>query len=216
MAARGILFDFDGTLANTTPLILATFHQTLDHFVPGNQVDDQTIINTFGLPLRDGLAGITGCKDPEEMDRMVAYYRQYNTAWHDAMIQPFPGVKEGLIALRRAGSPWPSSPASSKPAALGGSGAWGLEDCIDGIIGCQECSAHKPDPEPMEKGLELLGLAGEDCLCVGDSPYDLVSGHKAGCQTVKVGWTSFRAGILRPVHPAGSCDPVPGRPAFLC
>ena len=45
MAIRGILFDFDGTLANTTPLILATFHQTLDHFVPGNQVDDQTIIN---------------------------------------------------------------------------------------------------------------------------------------------------------------------------
>ena len=101
MAARGILFDFDGTLANTTPLILATFHQTLDHFVPANQVDDQTIINTFGLPLRDGLAGITGCTDPEEMDRMVAYYRQYNTAWHDAMIQPFPGVKEGLAALRR-------------------------------------------------------------------------------------------------------------------
>ena len=72
MAARGILFDFDGTLANTTHLILATFHQTLDHFVPANQVDDQTIINTFGLPLRDGLAGITGCTDPEEMDRMVA------------------------------------------------------------------------------------------------------------------------------------------------
>ena len=48
MAIRGILFDFDGTLANTTLLILATFHQTLDHFVPGNQVDDQTIINTSG------------------------------------------------------------------------------------------------------------------------------------------------------------------------
>ena len=188
MAARGILFDFDGTLANTTPLILATFHQTLDHFVPANQVDDQTIINTFGLPLRDGLAGITGCTDPAEMDRMVAYYRQYNTAWHDAMIQPFPGVKEGLIALRRAGVPMAIVTSKFKASCLRGLRCLGLEDCI----GCQECSAHKPDPEPMEKGLELLGLAGEDCLCVGDSPYDLVSGHKAGCQTVKVGWTSFR------------------------
>ena len=54
MAVRGILFDFDGTLANTTPLILATFHQTLDHFVPERKVEDQAIINTFGLPLREG------------------------------------------------------------------------------------------------------------------------------------------------------------------
>ncbi|WP_415964047.1 HAD-IA family hydrolase, partial [Acidaminococcus fermentans] len=84
----------------------------------------------------------------------------------------------------------------------------GLEDCIDGIIGCQECTAHKPDPEPMEKGLELLGLRGEECLCVGDSPYDLVSGKKAGCRTVKVGWTSFSQDFfdrfIRPDHTIGT------------
>lgn len=191
MAVRGILFDFDGTLANTTPLILATFHQTLDHFVPERKVEDQAIINTFGLPLREGLAGLAGCTDPAELDRMTAYYRQYNTAWHDEMIRPFPGVKEGLTALRRAGVPMAIVTSKFKASCQRGLRCLGLEDCIDGIIGCQECTAHKPDPEPMEKGLELLGLRGEECLCVGDSPYDLVSGKKAGCRTVKVGWTSF-------------------------
>lgn len=192
MAVRGILFDFDGTLADTTPLILATFHQTLDHFVPERQVEDEAIISTFGLPLREGLAGLTGCTDPAELDQMTAYYRQYNTAWHDAMIRPFPGVKEGLAALRKAGVPMAIVTSKFKASCQRGLRCLGLEDSIDGIIGCQECTAHKPDPEPMEKGLALLGLRGEECLCVGDSPYDLVSGKKAGCRTVKVGWTSFR------------------------
>ena len=52
MSTCGILFDFDGTLANTTPLILATFHKTLGHFAPGKTFTDQDIISTFGLPLR--------------------------------------------------------------------------------------------------------------------------------------------------------------------
>lgn len=60
----------------------------------------------------------------------------------------------------------------------------------------------------MEKGLELLGLRGEECLCVGDSPYDLVSGKKAGCRTVKVGWTSFSQDFfdrfIRPDHTIGT------------
>ena len=208
MAVRGILFDFDGTLANTTPLILATFHQTLDHFVPERKVEDQAIINTFGLPLREGLAGLAGCTDPAELDRMTAYYRQYNTAWHDEMIRPFPGVKEGLTALRRAGVPMAIVTSKFKASCQRGLLCRGLEDCIDGIIGCQECTAHKPDPEPMEKGLELLGLRGEECLCVGDSPYDLVSGKKAGCRTVKVGWTSFSQDFfdrfIRPDHTIGT------------
>ena len=208
MAVRGILFDFDGTLANTTPLILATFHQTLDHFVPERKVEDQAIINTFGLPLREGLAGLAGCTDPAELDRMTAYYRQYNTAWHDEMIRPFPGVKEGLTALRRAGVPMAIVTSKFKASCQRGHRCLGLEDCIDGIIGCQECTAHKPDPEPMEKGLELLGLRGEECLCVGDSPYDLVSGKKAGCRTVKVGWTSFSQDFfdrfIRPDHTIGT------------
>ena len=78
----------------------------------------------------------------------------------------------------------------------------GLEDCIDDIIGCQECTAHKPDPEPMEKGLELLGLRGEECLCVGDSPYDLVSGKKSRLPDGESGLDLLLPGFLRPVHPA--------------
>ena len=105
MSTCGILFDFDGTLANTTPLILATFHKTLGHFAPGKTFSDQDIINTFGLPLRQGLAELTGQYQEETIDKMTEYYRHFNFAWHDRMIRPFPGVKEGLAALSDAHVP---------------------------------------------------------------------------------------------------------------
>ena len=50
MTISGILFDFDGTLANTTPLILHCFHQTFSHFY-GKVPPDEKILTTFGLPM---------------------------------------------------------------------------------------------------------------------------------------------------------------------
>lgn len=191
MSTCGILFDFDGTLANTTPLILATFHKTLGHFAPGKTFSDQDIINTFGLPLRQGLAELTGRYQEEAIDEMTEYYRHFNFAWHDRMIRPFPGVKEGLAALSNAHVPMVIVTSKFRQSCLRGLRCLGLEDYIHGIVGCQECTAHKPDPEPMEKGLALLGVPADRCLCVGDSPYDLMSGEQAGCRTVKVNWTSF-------------------------
>ena len=50
---------------------------------------------------------------------------------------------------------------------------------------------NKPHPESMRKGAELINLSPEECICVGDSPYDLQSGKSAGCLTAAVKWTYF-------------------------
>lgn len=192
MACRGIIFDFDGTLANTTPLILATFHKTLDHFYPQLGTKDRDIINTFGLPLREGLAKLAGIPaEGQEIETMTAYYRTYNNAWHDAMIRPFPGVKEGLALLKEKQIPMVAVTSKLHDSCLRGLRCLGLASYIDAIIGCEQCTAHKPDPEPMRKGCEALGILPEEVLSVGDSPFDMLSGRRAGCKTVKVGWTSF-------------------------
>ena len=103
VAIRGILFDFDGTIANTTPLILATFHNTLEHYLGKDYgISDQEIINTFGLPLREGLARFIGADHIEEK---VAYYREYNNTWHDVMIRSFPEVADGCARIQAAGIP---------------------------------------------------------------------------------------------------------------
>lgn len=189
MAIRGILFDFDGTLANTTPLILATFHKTLEHYLGKNYgISDQEIINTFGLPLREGLARFIGW---ENMEEKAGYYRHYNYAWHDKMIQSFPEVGDGCAQIQAAGIPQVIVTSKLHDSCLRGLRCIGQDKYMDQIIGCEQCSDHKPNPEPMIKGAEALGLAPSECLCVGDSPFDMMSGNRAGCITVKVNWTSF-------------------------
>ncbi len=189
MAIRGILFDFDGTLGNTTPLILATFHKTLEHYLGRDYgISDQEIINTFGLPLREGLARFIGADNIEEK---VSYYRHYNNAWHDSMIQSFPEVGDGCAQIQAAGIPQIIVTSKLHDSCLRGLRCIGLDKYMNQIVGCEQCSDHKPNPEPMEKGAEALGFAPAECLCVGDSPFDMMSGNRAGCTTVKVNWTSF-------------------------
>jgi pyrophosphatase PpaX len=187
LAIKGVLFDFDGTLGNTTNLILITFHKTIKHFL-NRDISDEEILRTFGLPLRDCLANVAPEINPDEM---VAYYRDYNYAHHDSLIRPFPSVKEGLEAMKMADIP--AAVVTSKTNEMAGRGLECLQirQYIKGIIGCYDCQNHKPDPEPMARGAELLKLPAEECLCVGDSPFDLLSGKAAGCTTVLVDWSSY-------------------------
>ena len=53
----------------------------------------------------------------------------------------------------------------------------------------EEVHKHKPDPEPVLAALRLTGLSAADCLMVGDSPHDLISGQGAGLKTAAVRWT---------------------------
>ena len=67
-----------------------------------------------------------------------------------------------------------------------------LENYIETVIGCDICQYHKPHPEPMAKALAALNLKADECLCIGDSPFDLQSGQAAGCYgTAAVRYTSF-------------------------
>ena len=186
MTIKGVLFDFDGTLGNTTNLIITTFRRTIKHFL-NKEIPDSEIVATFGLPLKECLAKF----DPQQADAMVTYYRDYNFAKHDELIRSFPTVKEGLADLYKAGIP--VAVVTSKTNEMAGRGL----DCLDihkyisGIVGCYDCQKHKPDPEPMLRGAELLKMPPENCLCVGDSPFDLLSGKGAGCTTVLVDWSLY-------------------------
>lgn len=71
MTISGILFDFDGTLANTTPLILHCFHQTFSHFY-GKVPPDEKILTTFGLPMPQAMLQLSG-GDEAHLDKLLTF-----------------------------------------------------------------------------------------------------------------------------------------------
>ena len=186
MTIQGILFDLDGTLVNSTALILQTFKVTLKHFIKRDFTDEEIVLY-FGLPLRECLARF----DATKADEMVIYYRKYNNEMHDILLRPFPKIAEGLQLLEDMEIKKAVVTSKTQNMALRGLKLLNLDKYIIDIIGCDQCINHKPDPEPMLKGAAALILPPEKCLCVGDSPYDLLSGRAAGCKTVAVAWSLF-------------------------
>lgn len=188
MKIKGILFDFDGTLANTIDLIIAAFEHTCQT-VLGKVPERELIVNTFGLPLPEAMLILSGREELVEEMRNV--YRVYNDSHHDEMIKPIKGMKEALAALKAQGIKI-AVVTSKKPRMLyRGMACLDLEAYIDAVIALGDTKESKPQAEPMLAACAKLQLKPEECLCVGDSPFDLQSGHSAGAITVAVRYTYF-------------------------
>jgi pyrophosphatase PpaX len=54
---------------------------------------------------------------------------------------------------------------------------------------CEDTERHKPDPQPIDKALWLLGSEAEKSLYVGDAVFDLLTSHNAGVDYCLVMWT---------------------------
>ena len=187
MKIKGVLFDLDGTLVNTTPLILESFRHTFKQFgmaVPS----DSELVAGFGLPMR---TAVTAYMPDEMADEFCDAYRAYQRTRHDELIQGIDGVGETLSALKRSGIKMAVVTSKKRPAAIRDLGCYNLVEYFNTIIACDDCAENKPLPGPSLMALKRLGLTGADCLAVGDSPYDLQSARAAGCQTAAVRYTSF-------------------------
>lgn len=175
---KGILFDFDGTVGNTTNLILTSFRYATQK-VMGKVFPDKVYTSSFGLPLPQCMELIAD--SPEQVDELRKVYRSSNDILHDKLIEGFPGVKEAFATLTEQGIKIAIVTSKKQPMCRRGLRCLDLEQYVDAVIGCDDIVKSKPDAEPMLKGAMGLGLEASECLCVGDSYFDLESGHNAGC-----------------------------------
>jgi pyrophosphatase PpaX len=78
----------------------------------------------------------------------------------------------------------------------------GLGDVVDQWVTMEDTTEHKPRPEPLLKGLELLGnVPREQAAYVGDSPFDVAAAKAAGVESVAVSWGAFSEDALRAAEP---------------
>lgn len=194
---KAVLFDFDGTLVDTTELI----HQSMRHAtstVLGREYPRETLLNGVGRPLPEQMKLF----DPERADELLEVYRRHNEANHDELIRDFPGVEGALSRLQEAGlelAVVTSKRRVSVDQALETFPALGR--VVDRFVTMEDTTEHKPSPEPLWKGLEILGAAREEAAYVGDSPYDIAAAKAAGLASVGVSWGAFPHESLREAGP---------------
>lgn len=186
-----VLFDFDGTLADTVPLIVASYQHALAEVDPGG-VPETTIRPWIGRALRDTLEE----RHPGRGDELVDRYRAHNLEHHDTLIRPVPGAAGLVTALQR--SHVPVGVVSSKRAELVRQGMHLTElPEVEHVVGLEETSAHKPDPAPLLEGARRLGMEPGSCAYVGDAVVDVLAARAAGMPSVAVTWGAGEPTDLR-------------------
>jgi pyrophosphatase PpaX len=180
-----VLFDLDGTLIDSTDLIVDSYHHTFrTHGLP--VLSREEIIEGIGTPLVAVFGKLS--EDADEVARWIATYREYNLSNHDLRIRPFPGVESMIRRLHSGGRPIGVVTSKNHSGARRGLRLIGVEECISVVIGADNVTNHKPHPEPVQRALESLARQPHDAYFIGDSHHDIASGRAAGVCTVAVTW----------------------------
>jgi pyrophosphatase PpaX len=199
-----VFFDLDGTLIDTTELILASCRYTFErHF--GTCPPRETLIATFGRSLPETLlefAEDARLPDPRAAaDAMLATYRSHNDEHHDALIGSFTGVEQVLTTLRAAGLRVGVVTSKREGTARRGLLRYGLDRFLDVAVFHDDTTRHKPDPEPLLMAAMRAGLGTGEVVYVGDSVHDIVAGRAAGIRTIAALWGPFARAELAAARP---------------
>ena len=200
------LFDFDGTLIDTTELIHQSMRHAAHEILGRDDFSREELLANVGQPLPRQMELLIGddSTDGERLAReMLESYRIHNEANHEDLIREFPHVAESLACLKDAGfgiAVVTSKRRFSVDMALATYPELG--GVIDHFVAMEDTTEHKPHPAPLLKGLALLGnVPPENAAYVGDAPFDVAAAKAAGITSVAVSWGAFTEETLRAAEP---------------
>lgn len=194
------IFDFDGTIMNTSAVILATI---------------KTTIAEMGLPARtdEECRSIIGIRTDEAGKHLFPeieisneeFARTFRAIYarlrKDANEQAYPGVISTLAELRSRGYKMAIASSRREDSLREYLKGLGIEDWFDMVVGAESVTHGKPDPEPVLLILDKLQVSPRTTLVVGDADVDIEMGNRAGCLTCAVTYGNGTEKALRAARP---------------
>ena len=203
MNKKYIIFDFDGTLANTNNIIIASWQATFEKYL-GYSMPVREIEATFG----EILVNTIGRLLPEApVNEVVDYYRAYQDSHQqDYEVYVFEGVRELLEQLRARGCIIGIGTSRTAYSFWNYMKKLGMDQLVDEVVTMNDVTSHKPNPETIDAVLKKMmihaGEAFDDdsgipasvrdaAIMIGDTKYDIGCANNAGVDSVMVGWSHY-------------------------
>jgi pyrophosphatase PpaX len=179
-----VLFDLDGTVVDSGPIILASMRYAT-RTVLGREIPDDRLMATVGGP---GLeAQMRDLGGEENIEQLVTVYRAHNEPLHDGL-QLFAGMDDVLIRLKEEGRRLGLVSAKRRTTVELAFAATSIGHLFDVVVGGDEAPRQKPAPDPLLLALERLGERPADAVYVGDSPFDMAAAKSGGLHAIGVTW----------------------------
>ena len=151
-----IIFDFDGTLADTRQLIVNTMQQTIQELELAPRTDDQCA-SMIGLPLKQAFTDLIPMTNEMGDQCAETYRRIFNENNASYVIPTFPNVIDTLLHLSAEGYILTMASSRSRKSLLDFVHTMHLEEIFPYILGADDVTHAKPHPEPVLQTLEAFG-----------------------------------------------------------
>ena len=186
---RTVIFDLDGTLADTSGDLLEAANHCFRHMGYGDVLvhgqDAGVALRGGRMMLSHGLKRV-GAHDEKTI---LSYYPMLLEAYSkaiDAYTQFYPGALEAVELLKGAG--YGVGICTNKPEALADQllSQMGVRDQFASLVGADTLPVRKPDPEPLREAARRAGGHPDLCILIGDSDTDRNTARAAGVPSVLV------------------------------
>lgn len=194
---KTVLFDFDGTIADTLPCCFAAFHSTFAAFLSREYTDAQ-IVSLFGPTEIELIKKEIPAEYHEEA--IEHFYRVY--AEEQGREQNPPKILQMIGAFHRAGVKLGIVTGKGRRSADISIEHLQLKPFFSIVVTGDDVERPKPDPEGIYKAMTALGANADQTWFVGDSDTDIQAARAAGVTAVGVNWFSVS-------QKAGGLDPEP-------
>lgn len=181
---EAVIFDLDGTLADTIPTVARLYSQVL-HQYTGRHWTLAELLQYFGPPEDIIFERITN--DKTLSATMLAEYYRLSDA-HGTEFRAFAGIAELIAELKACGVRIGVFTSGVTAAAHIRLRHAGLLDFFETIIGGDQVTQYKPHPEGLLRLLDQFAVEPSAALFIGDSPLDVQAGRAAGAVTAGVLW----------------------------
>lgn len=187
---KALIFDLDGTLADTVPAIAEAVNMTMDRFGFPRRSEDE-IRSFIGQGPRHlitlALPNNSGVENPELVDLALGVYNDMYAKTYMHTDKLYDGMRDALIMLSKY----------YKIAVLSNKQDEYVRSLVKQLIPPGICSAArgtvdgipaKPDPSAAIEIAEKLGVNPQECVLVGDSDVDILTASNARMDILSVSW----------------------------
>lgn len=195
-SVKNIIFDFDGTLADTSKLIVDTMQKTIEELDLPPRSENE-IKATIGIRLEE-IPSYLWPDVPDLKEKVAkAYRKNFEIIKGKVTIDLFPGVLETIKNLKDQGINLAIATSRSHRSVEELSKQLGIKNYFDYILGGDNVEKGKPDPQSIFKILDESGWRKEDTMMVGDMSVDILMGKNAGIKSCGVTYGNGMEGELR-------------------
>jgi mannitol-1-/sugar-/sorbitol-6-phosphatase len=186
VSCRGLLFDLDGVLVDSTPAVARVWTRwALEHGLD----PEETVRRAHGRPSIATIRDLLPNSDVQKENDVILRGEIEDTRG----VVPLPGARELLGSLTE--DKWALVTSCARPLAEVRLKAARLPMPWR-MITCDEVRKGKPDPEPYAKGAALLGVPAQDCAVFEDAPAGIRAGKAAGATVVAFTTTAQEAELV--------------------